>query len=102
MQVSAEIRWFWKGVLPPELLVWFQRAERHSCAGGGGSVRTDAYLRDARQSELGLKLRGGKKGVEIKGLVAVIADGCQASPFIGPSKSGASGHQRSCHSRACR
>ena len=65
MQVSAEIRWFWNSK-PSIVQNWF-------CGGnfapGGGETRDDVYLLDASQSELGVKKRGKKSGVEIKGLV---------------------------------
>jgi hypothetical protein len=44
----------------------------------------DEYLRDASQIELGLKRRGSKKGVEVKGLVAVTCGGLAVGPFAGP------------------
>jgi len=84
MQVSAEIRWFWRGAPPPGLEDWFRKADRHDCAAGGGSARVDEYLCDVNQGELGLKRRGGKKGVEVKGLVAVTWGGLAAAPFVGP------------------
>jgi hypothetical protein len=88
MQVSAEIRWFWEAAAPGEVRTWFTGGPLIECPPGGGSVRTDAYLHDPHQDELGIKLRGGnsgnKPGVEIKGLVASIQDGCRDRPFDGP------------------
>lgn len=88
MQVSAEIRWFWKESLPAGLEEWFQSKDVHRCAAGGGDTRTDEYLRepprDTVQAELGVKRRGGKDGVEVKGLVSVVQDGVVAGPFAGP------------------
>lgn len=84
VQLSAEVRWFWQGSGPPRLKEWFTDASLHDCAAGGGGRRVDAYLSDPRQVELGVKLRGNKKGVEVKGLVAVLAEGCHDSPFAGP------------------
>jgi hypothetical protein len=86
MQVSAEIRWFWRDVPPPNLEEWFRDATEGTCAAGGGEKRVDDYLCDHNQSELSLKRRGGKAGVEVKGLVAahwskVTSD---ANPFVGP------------------
>lgn len=46
-------------------------------------MRVDSYLRDPHQVALGLKHRGGKKGVEVKGLVRHLADYCEAHPFTG-------------------
>ena len=84
MEVSAEICWFWQGAGPAGLQGWFNLVEFHDCAAGGGGMRTDAYLSEPQQAELGIKLRQQKTGVEIKGLVAVIANGCQDRPFLGP------------------
>ena len=84
MQVSAEIRWFWRSAPPTGLEDWFCKAESHGCPAGGGKAREDAYLRDLSQPELGLKRRGGKKGVEVKGLVAVLWSGLVVAPFAGP------------------
>jgi hypothetical protein len=84
MQVSAEIRWFWHDASPPGIEDWFCKADAHYCSAGGGGTRVDEYLRDASQVELGLKRRGGKKGVEVKGLVAVTWSGLAVGPFAGP------------------
>jgi len=66
MLVSAEIRWFWEGDIPSEWDRWFRSGPFPP---GGGAARVDEYLLDPRQTELGVKRRGGKPGVEIKGLV---------------------------------
>ena len=88
MLVSAEIRWFWHSSPPLTLPKWFRGegefANSHPCEAGGGQPRKDGYLRDSSQAELGIKSRGGKKGVEIKGLVTVLWDGISAGPFSGP------------------
>jgi hypothetical protein len=84
VEISAEIRWFWRGTSPPGLKEWFTDASFHNCAAGGGNVRVDAYLSDPRQVELGIKLRGNRTGAEVKGLVAALAEGSQDSPFVGP------------------
>jgi hypothetical protein len=84
VELSAEIRWFWQGTGPPSLKEWFTEASCHNFPAGGGTRRVDAYLSDPRQVELGVKLRGNKTGVEVKGLLAVLAESCQDSPFVGP------------------
>jgi hypothetical protein len=84
MLQSAEIRWFWRGALPPGLEDWFRGRGAHPCAAGGGGTRTDEYLRDPGQGELGIKSRGGKPGLEIKGLVEVATPGLAVAPFAGP------------------
>ena len=66
MLVSAELRWFWRGGVPAAVDAWFWKRE---IPAGGGNVRTDEYLVDRSQIELGLKKRGTKPGIEIKGLV---------------------------------
>lgn len=82
MHVTAELRWFCNS-RHDELKNWFCRADAHDFEAGGGLVRVDSYLRDSRQVELGLKLRGGKKFVEVKGLVCQAFDACNVIPFLG-------------------
>ena len=84
MPVSAEIRWFWRHEPSPGLKAWFCNAEGQFCSAGGGETRVDEYLRDPDQVELGIKRRGGKKGVEVKGLVAINRGGLAVEPFTGP------------------
>ncbi len=74
MQLSAEIRLFWFDNPTEALERWFLDPIVHPCAAGGGKQRTDVYLRDASQIELGIKTRGEKPGVEVKGLVAIPGD----------------------------
>lgn len=72
MQVSAEVRWFEAGPVPDDLGKWFHqpaRDFRHPI--DGGRPRTDVYLL-LKETELGIKRRGGKKGLEVKGLVDVL------------------------------
>lgn len=72
MQVSAEVRWFWPNRPADGLERWFVDGAAHAgVAAGGGDLRVDEYLVEPAQVELGIKSRGGKKGVEVKGLVAV-------------------------------
>ena len=58
---TVEVRWFYQGPIPPEVLAWFQR-------GGQGpeepSCRVDYYLRLADRDSLGIKLREGR--LEVK------------------------------------
>lgn len=68
MLVSAELRWFWRGGVPAVVDAWFRERE---IPAGGGNPRTDEYLVDRNQIELGLKKRGKKPGIEIKGLVGI-------------------------------
>ncbi len=84
MQVTAEMRWFWPYTDHLEVLNWFSNEEVHEFAPGGGQNRIDSYLFDARQLELGIKNRGGKRGVEVKGLVSKTFGVCDAEPFAGP------------------
>ena len=66
MLVSAEVRWFWKNAEPHPLTEWFRGG---AYPPGGGTPRTDEYLVDPGQRELGVKRRGGTGGIEVKGLV---------------------------------
>ena len=84
MQVSAEIRVFWHGEPPRGFQDWFLGTAAHGTAVGGGSTRVDEYVSDPQQADLGLKVRGGKTGVEVKGLIAVIPDALRVPPFAGP------------------
>lgn len=68
MQNSAELRWFWPGTLPEEIMTWFRSGKFLPSM----KAREDRYLADSRQVEIGIKKRGDKKGIEIKGLVARI------------------------------
>jgi hypothetical protein len=58
---TVEVRWFYRGVVPPEVLAWFQRLEGEPDA---PASRTDYYLRPAAGDGLGIKLRQGR--IEIK------------------------------------
>jgi hypothetical protein len=85
MQVSAEIRWFWKGRAPDSLEDWFLGKGAHRYGAGGGASRTDKYLRQPAQTEVGLKLRGGNDGgVEVKGLISQRIGDLSVEPFAGP------------------
>ncbi len=71
MQLSAEVRWFFKAsdeALNSATERWFSEGE----APGGGGERTDEYviLSGDEKLEVGLKRRGAKPGLEVKGLVA--------------------------------
>jgi len=85
MQVSAEIRWFWAE--PAEAAKcrdWFWSSEAFGGKPGGGKERVDEYLWDKGQTELGIKRRGGKPGLEMKGLVARGVSGFQLGSLSGP------------------
>jgi len=81
MLASAELRWFWPESPPDGLESWFRAGP---CAPGGGQPRRDEYLLDPSQTELGIKARGGGRGVEVKGLVAVGPP--LAAPFAGDTQ----------------
>jgi hypothetical protein len=84
MQVSAEIRWFWED---PEAAAkwrdWFWSSGVFGGKPGGGKERVDEYLSDKGQTELGIKRRGGKPGLEMKGLVARGVGGFQLGSLSG-------------------
>jgi len=84
MQLSAEIRWFWRSKAPAGLKEWFTpQGLSHPCAAGGGATpRTDLYCRDTKQNELGIKARGNAPGCEVKGLVALLGS-LNEAPFTG-------------------
>lgn len=67
MLLTAEVRWYWPRHAPGAVVRWFESG--HHPPGGSGS-REDVYLCDRSTRELGVKKRGGRTGVEIKGLVA--------------------------------
>jgi hypothetical protein len=73
MLLSAEIRLFWFQDKPAELEAWFQET-CFSLPAAGPEKRTDVYLYDPSQTELGVKTRGENAGVEVKGLVETLTD----------------------------
>jgi hypothetical protein len=66
MRVTAEMRWFWLGQCPPDLERWFFKSSPRA---GGRQPRCDEYVRPSNGAELGIKKRGSKAGVEVKGLI---------------------------------
>ena len=73
MQVSAEVRWFHLGAVPEDLRTWFcQPALDFRHRAGGGRQRKDVYLL-IPDTELSIKSRGGKKGLEVKGFLDVVS-----------------------------
>ena len=81
MLLSAEIRQFWPRECPDAIVTWFRSGPMPP---GGGNAREDEYLHEPGQTELGLKRRGGKRGVEAKGLVAILPPAGDAQPFMDP------------------
>jgi hypothetical protein len=82
VKITAELRWFWRaGDIEFDRAVgaWFSRLGR---AQPRETSRTDLYAFDPDQGELGLKIRGGNPGLEIKGLVARLAP-ITVGPFRG-------------------
>lgn len=69
MQVSAEARWFWPGLLPADFERWFCDPLPEGRAASGGKERIDTYFFDAEEVELGIKMRGAPDQVEVKGLI---------------------------------
>lgn len=70
MLLSAEIRVFWCDRKPADLETWFMDVAVHGSPPLGPEERTDIYLADPKQTELGVKTRGQNPGLEIKGLIA--------------------------------
>jgi hypothetical protein len=58
---TVEVRWFYRGNVPPAVTAWFERGRRRPEAPLG---RTDHYLRLADGDALGIKLREGR--IEVK------------------------------------
>jgi hypothetical protein len=72
MQLSAEVRWFRSGVVPDAFRTWFlEPAAGFRSPVGGGRVRKDIYLQ-IKEPELNIKRRGGKPGLDVKGLLDVL------------------------------
>src|SRR5262249_50688036 len=88
MQLSAETRLFWKDRGPEELEAWFTGKARHGSTAGGGAERTDKYVYDPGQIELGIKQRDAKPdapaaGYELKSLVAARWNVLTSGPLAG-------------------
>lgn len=71
MQVSAELRWFWEGNCPPEVMDWFTGS--HWTASARTEQRTDEYFLMRGNTEIGCKIRGEGEGegngTEVKALI---------------------------------
>ena len=61
MYATMEVRWFHRGMLPADVVTWFQQGERCPVE---PAQRVDHYLRVAEGASLGIKLREGH--IEIK------------------------------------
>src|SRR5262245_34677522 len=87
MQLSAETRLFWKDRAPDGLEAWFRDKTRHGSDPGGGGERTDKYVLDPNQVELGIKQRDARSdatpGYELKTLVAASWSVLTAGPLAG-------------------
>jgi hypothetical protein len=79
MQNSAEIRWFWHSPMHDGVESWFRESP---FLPGGGKLRSDVYLVDPEQLELGIKKRGNTDGIEIKGLVGRFRDSFQIGSLV--------------------
>jgi hypothetical protein len=87
MQLSAEMRLFWRDRAPDRLEAWFRDKASHGSDAGGGGERTDKYVYDATQVELGIKQRDAKPGAtpsyEVKSLVAASWSRLTSGPLAG-------------------
>lgn len=61
MLSSAEVRWFYEGAVPPDVIAWFHRGERQPVE---QPRRVDYYLHPGSMDALGIKLREGR--IEVK------------------------------------
>ena len=61
MLTTQEVRWFFKGLLPPGVMNWFYQADPKPA---GSAAREDLYLRLPESQTLGVKVREGR--IEIK------------------------------------
>lgn len=84
MLLSAEIRLFWSDHKPADLEAWFMDVSIHGSPPDGPEKRTDIYLADPKQTELGVKTRGEKPGVEVKGLIATPGDTLEFASYEMP------------------
>jgi len=83
MQLSAELRWFSKEPVA-DLERWFtQPLQNIAPWRDPNDPRCDLYLADHLQDQLGIKRRGKKDGVEVKGLVCENARHIRSFPFVG-------------------
>lgn len=71
MLISAEVRWFWEGDCPDHISRWFEVLSFPFPA-SGEEQRIDRYLDLGGNTEIGVKQRGAKPELEVKGLVATI------------------------------
>lgn len=84
MFITAEIRWFWNKQPAAGFKDWFMESGRHGCLPKHGTTRTDEYLINPGETQLGIKIRGGYGGIDIKGLIEVKHDALSYGPFTGP------------------
>lgn len=68
--------------MPLDFDAWFKERVSKSRP-GGGKFREDEYLLDRNQTEIGVKARGRKKGVEVKGLVTILTEARTNALFPG-------------------
>lgn len=83
MSISAELRWFWPEAAPHDLAAWFRGAATHQWPAGGGRLRSDTYVVDRGQPELGIKHRGSASIPELKQRCGTAQQPCEIEPFRG-------------------
>lgn len=84
MEVTAELRWFWRGRCPEAVSRWFH-AGPFIRPGADRAVRVDRYLSNTGSREIGLKLRSEserEQAVELKGQIGfgpliAVGPGCR-------------------------
>lgn len=84
MALSAEIRWFKKDAIPDGWKDWFcSKNQSFQHPANAEKPRLDEYLLDKAIDDLGIKHRGGKAGVEIKGLLKDLGQPMKEGPWEG-------------------
>lgn len=83
-QVSGEVRWFLdpsQSERASQFATWLMGGAIP--VGGGKKVREDVYVKDVKATELGVKSREGKKGLEVKALVDAAAGTLRVGGRVG-------------------
>ena len=83
MQVFAEARWFWQGSAQNRFTRWFTSSSSFALAAHGPEVRQDRYFCSGSQTNVGIKSRGTKAGIQVKSLIGTERPGLALEPMFG-------------------